>query len=73
MQKNVGRVDAWARAAAAIGLFAVAAVFNRYPVASLLAAVVALVLMGTALTGHCPLYRALGLDSCGSHSAPARK
>jgi hypothetical protein len=63
MQKNVGRLDACIRGALAIVLFVVAVVFNRSPVISLAAALLALILMGTALTRSCPLYRALHVDS----------
>jgi hypothetical protein len=63
MQKNVSRLDAWIRGGFAIVLLAVAAIFNHRPVISLVAALVALVLMGTALTGNCLLYRVLGVSS----------
>ena len=68
MQQNVGRADACVRGGVAVLLFIVAAVFNRLPVVSLAAALVALVLMGTALTRNCPMYRALGIDSTGHRS-----
>lgn len=63
MRKNVGRMDAWIRGALALLLFSVAAVFNRFLGVSLLAALAALVLVATALTRSCPLYRALGIGS----------
>lgn len=63
MYKNVGRLDACIRGGLAIALFVVAIVFNRSPVISLAAALLALILMGTALTKSCPLYRILHFDS----------
>lgn len=63
MRKNVGKLDAWIRGGLGIVFFTIAAVLNRFPVISLAAALVALVLMGTALTGVCPLYRAMRFDS----------
>ena len=32
--------------------------------------VVAVVMLGTALVGTCPIYSALGVDSCSSQSGP---
>ncbi len=64
MSKNVGSVDAWVRAGIAVGLLVLAAAFNALPWLSLAAAALGLVSMGTALTGYCPLYRALGVDTC---------
>lgn len=61
MQQNVGRVDAWIRGVLAVGFLLIAVIFNEMPLLSLGAAVVALVLIGTALTRSCPLYRALDI------------
>jgi len=61
--KNVGSLDSWVRAGLAIGCLVLAAAFNEVPALSLVAAAVGIVLMGTALTGHCPLYRAFGIDT----------
>lgn len=63
MQRNVGRTDAWIRGGSAILLFTIAAMFNRLQAVSLIAALAALVLVATALTRSCPLYRLLGIGS----------
>lgn len=66
---NVGPVDARIRGALAVITLVVAALLNHMPVLSLTLAVVALVLMGTALTKYCPIYRVLGIDTAGPHHA----
>ncbi len=63
MHENVGRTDAWIRGALGILLLIAAAVLNHTPVASLIAAFLGLVFLGTALTRSCPLYRLLGVDT----------
>ncbi len=65
MLVNVGPVDARIRGALAVIALVVAALLNHMPVLSLTLAVVALVLMGTALTKYCPIYRVLGIDTAG--------
>ncbi len=59
MQKNVSQVDALIRGISGVLLFALAAAFNARPLFSLLLALIALVLIGTALTHNCPLYSVL--------------
>ncbi len=63
MQRNVGRADAWIRGGLAVLLFGMAAILNHLSLVSLAAALAALILVGTALTRSCPLYRVLGIDS----------
>jgi Inner membrane protein YgaP-like, transmembrane domain len=63
MYTNVGATDARVRWALAIVLFAIAIVFNASPVITLVAAMAALVMAGTALTRSCPLYRLLHIHA----------
>lgn len=64
MPENVGLVDAITRGLLGTVALVAAALLNRLPVASLLLAIVALVLFGTALTRTCPLYRLLRMSTC---------
>ncbi len=64
MPANVSLVDAVARGVLGAVALVVAALLNHLPGVSLLLAVVALVLFGTALTRMCPLYRLLGISTC---------
>ena len=59
MQTNVGATEARVRWALAVVLFAVAMAFNASPVITLVAALAALVMAGTALTRPCAVYRVL--------------
>jgi hypothetical protein len=63
MHTNVGATEARVRWVLAAVLFAVAIAFNATPVVTLVAALAALVMAGTALTRTCPLYRLLGIHS----------
>jgi hypothetical protein len=63
MYANVGATDARVRWALAAVLFAVAIAFNASPVITLVAALAALVMAGTALTRSCPLYRLLRIHA----------
>ena len=63
MNANVGALDARIRWVLALLCFAVAIWFNASPVIALLAALVALVLAGTALTHSCPLWRLFHIDT----------
>ena len=64
MLQNVGRVDATIRVILGVALLVIAAVFNATPLISFVAAIAALVMLGTAVTGNCPLYTLLHLSSC---------
>ncbi len=64
MERNVGRRDATARWVLGIGLLVLAAILNDRPFLALGAALMGLVLLGTAATHACPLYAALGLSTC---------
>ena len=61
MHTNVGATDAKVRWALAVVFFAAAIAFNGSPVITLVAALAALEMAGTALTRSCPLYRLLGI------------
>ncbi len=56
MQTNVSKTDAWIRGVLAVLFMVITAVLNEVVIASLLAAMVALVCAGTALTHSCPAY-----------------
>jgi Inner membrane protein YgaP-like, transmembrane domain len=63
MHANVGARDARVRWALAAVFFAVAIAFNASPAITLMAALAALLMAGTALTRSCPLYRLLGIHA----------
>lgn len=67
MHTNVGAKEAKVRWALAAVFFAVAIASNAFPAITLVAALAALLMAGTALTRSCPLYRLLGI-----HSAPPK-
>ena len=60
---NMSKTDAWIRGVLAVLFIVIAAVLNEMAIASLLAAVVALVCAGTALTHSCPVYSLFGIDT----------
>jgi hypothetical protein len=62
---NVGRTDRIIRTAlVAPAAIAIAVVIGLGTVGGVVALVVAVVMLGTAAVGFCPLYRLLGLNSC---------
>jgi len=68
MERNIGILDGRVRLAvgallAAVGIAAVANVLELGLTAGIIALVVGAVLVGTSLTGLCPLYRALGIST----------
>lgn len=72
MKRNVGTLDAVARGLSA-GALVVVAVSVRTPgVVSFLAILTALILMATALTRECPIYRALHVRTLGKSAATPR-
>lgn len=70
MKRNVGLGDAIIRWALAAGFFVLAAVFNSSPLIALVSALLALIMAGTALTGVCPLYSGLGINTARREPAP---
>lgn len=72
MEKNVGTADAVVRLVIAAVLAAVAIVFvGDFPLAAL-AALGAIVMTATAVTGRCPLYRVVGISTCGPRAGDRR-
>jgi hypothetical protein len=72
VERNVGRIDAAIRWSLAVVFFGASLVLNGIPVVALAAAVLALVMVATALTGSCPLYRLLGISTCPRNPATPR-
>ena len=72
MQANVGKVDAVIRGSLAVVCLLVAVMVSQQPLASLGAALCAIVLAATALTRHCPLYELLGRSTRAHPSHPQR-
>lgn len=64
MPANVGRTDAAIRWVLAAGLFAAALAFSGSPLLTLLAALAAVILAGTAVTRVCPLWSLLHVSTC---------
>ncbi|MFZ5876722.1 MAG: YgaP family membrane protein [Nitrospirota bacterium] len=63
MNHNVGNIDRVVRGAVGIVL-AVGALSAGAPVVRGVLGVAALIMVGTALLGFCPLYRVFGLNTC---------
>lgn len=69
MAQNVGATDERVRIGlgAIAGIVSLAILAGAVPLPSLAAAVLglgAVILLGTAVTGFCPLYSVLGMDTC---------
>ncbi|MFB6308826.1 MAG: DUF2892 domain-containing protein [Haloarculaceae archaeon] len=69
MERNVGRTDSIVRIAvgAVAGLVSLGILGRVVPgpgVLSLVLGIVALLMLGTGLTGRCGVYSALGVDTC---------
>jgi hypothetical protein len=64
MTNNVGNIDRAMRGAVGIVL-AVGAVSAGAPLVQGVLGVAALIMVGTALLGFCPLYQVFGLNTCG--------
>jgi hypothetical protein len=64
MRENVGTIDRVIRAAAGIALV-LGALAAGAPLARTLLGLGAVIMIGTALAGICPLYRVLGMNTCG--------
>lgn len=63
MRRNVGSVDALVRGLLAVALAVLGVSVHERGLLSFVAILVALVLMATALTRECPLYRLLHLGT----------
>ncbi|MEW6681405.1 MAG: DUF2892 domain-containing protein [Nitrospirota bacterium] len=64
MRENVGTIDRVIRAAVGIALF-LAALAVAAPLARTILGLGGVIMLGTALVGFCPVYRVLGLNTCG--------
>lgn len=62
MMKNEGTIDRWIRGIIAI-IFFYAGYYSTVGLWSILAYVLGIVLLLTAITGYCPLYKALGIST----------
>lgn len=72
MTKNIGGLDAAIRTVIGIALVAAAGSLLSRPFLAVAAVLVALVMLGTALTRVCPLYVLLGLNTCPRDLKPSR-
>jgi uncharacterized membrane protein YuzA (DUF378 family) len=63
MRHNVGNIDRVVRGAVGIAL-AVGAFSAGAPLIRAILGVVALIMVGTALVGVCPLYQVFGFNTC---------
>jgi hypothetical protein len=64
MRTNEGTTDRILRAAAGVVALVIALMTGLGSVGGILMLVVAAILLVTAATGFCPLYRVLGLSTC---------
>jgi hypothetical protein len=64
MRENMGTIDRVIRAAVGIGLV-LGALAVGAPLARAVLGAGAVIMLGTALLGVCPLYRVFGLNTCG--------
>jgi hypothetical protein len=64
MRENMGTIDRVIRAAVGIALV-LGALAVGAPLARAVLGVGAVIMLGTALVGVCPLYRVFGLNTCG--------
>lgn len=64
MRTNEGTTDRILRAAAGVVALVIALMAGLGSVGGILMLVVAAILLVTAATGFCPLYRVLGLSTC---------
>jgi hypothetical protein len=67
MARNVGNLDALIRAALALLLVAFGVLSHQAEIVSFAAVLLGIILMGTALTRECPVYRALHIGSRRRH------
>lgn len=69
MEKNVGSTDGTVRLlfGAVAGLLSLGILVNAVslpPIASPILGVVSIIMIGTSVTGSCPVYTLLGFDTC---------
>jgi len=64
MRENMGKIDRVIRAAVGVALF-LGALAVGGPVSRALLGLGGVIMLGTALVGFCPMYRLLGLNTCG--------
>ena len=69
MARNVSGRDAWLRTTCAVGLVGVAGIFYEQSSFVAITLIAACMLGITALWGRCPLYAALGIQTCGEEEA----
>jgi hypothetical protein len=75
IERNVGRLDAVLRLGLSLALFGVSLAYNNSAAISLLAALAALAIAGTAVSRKCPAYTVLKVSTAPRHQAvrPALK
>ena len=66
MKKNVGTIDRAIRGLAGIALLAIYFLGVVQGTLGMVAVIVGIVLLGTALLGWCPPYSLLGINTCAS-------
>ena len=64
MKRNVGTIDRVLRIVIALVIGVLLITGQLSGAAALILGIVALILLGTALAGSCPLYTVLGLSTC---------
>ncbi len=64
MKHNLGSIDRVLRTLLGLGAIAAAIAVGVGTAFGIVLLVVAVVLLGTALVGFCPIYALLGIDSC---------
>ncbi len=67
MKENVGRIDKVARILVVVGIVVLNIMVNVHPILALLLGIAAVVLVFTAVSGVCPLYRLLNLSTKPDH------
>lgn len=64
MTRNMGTADRLLRAALGIALLAFALFGGTSAILTVIAAIIGVVMLGTAAISHCPLYTVIGLKTC---------
>jgi hypothetical protein len=68
MEKNEGMVDRSVRVVIGIAIIGLAVYLKNYWIA-----IIALLPLGTATMGYCPMYSLIGINTLGAKHAAARK
>ncbi len=63
MKENMGKTDKVMRILAVVAIVALNITVNIHPIMALLLGIAAVVLVFTAVSGVCPLYRLLGIST----------